>query len=145
MTANLLNEEVAQRFWSRVVKTQTCWLWDGPLDNGYGRFWFNRKTLLCHRVAYEMLIGPIPLGMALDHLCRNRSCVNPEHLEIVTLGENVLRGIGRSAVNARKTHCKNGHEFDAENTYFRKEGNRECIPCQRASQALWYARKKVTV
>ena len=104
------NEDV---FWGRVEKRALgeCWVWKGaPIKNGYGQY--RRKgTRSCyvHRLVYEALVGPIPEGKFLDHLCRNRLCVNPGHLEIVTNRENVLRGVGPTAVNAQKTHCKRGH------------------------------------
>lgn len=113
---------VPPRFWAKVRKTDTCWLWIGGKNHyGYGSFqtrrgdgWFAAQA---HRVAYEALVGPIPDGLTIDHLCRNRACVNPAHMEPVTRGENVLRGESAAATHARKTHCKYGHEFTPENTY----------------------------
>lgn len=104
-------------FWVKVGQRGECWEWTGSLGNsGYGRYWSNGRSRLSHRAAYEELIGPIPDGWQLDHLCRNTRCVNPLHLEPVTPRENTLRGIGPSAINARKTHCRRGHEFSDENT-----------------------------
>ncbi|MET8404472.1 HNH endonuclease [Streptomyces sp900116325] len=124
-----------ERFWSKVNKTPTCWLWTGPSRSGYGLFaWGSAKTLkghCAHRHAYELVRGAIPEGKVLDHLCRIPLCVNPDHLEPVTLGENVLRGIGTSAINKRKTHCVNGHEFTPENTRIGKTGHRACRACDR--------------
>ena len=91
-----------------------CWIWHGPLShNGYGLIGTGIGTQIrrVHRVAFELYRGQIPQGYQLDHLCRVRSCANPWHCEIVTNKENVLRGIGPTAMNARKTHCKNGHLF----------------------------------
>lgn len=85
--------------------------------NGYGEMGIGRKVFLAHRVAYELFVGPIPDGMTLDHKCRERACVNPDHLEPVTNRENILRGISPSAQNAHATHCTQGHPFDDENTY----------------------------
>jgi hypothetical protein len=119
-----------------------CWLWTGYLagGNGYGGITIENRQCLAHRVVYELLVGPIPEGMELDHLCRNRCCVNPDHLEVVTKKENVLRGIGLSAQNARKTHCKNGHIFDEVNTYL-WNGKRICRECGRKT-AREYQRAK---
>lgn len=127
----------ADRFWSRVDKNGPggCWLWTGRLHDGYGdiEVWRGgyRKRTPVHRLAYEALIGTIPDGLHLDHLCRVRSCVNPAHLEPVTIRENIRRGVGATAMNARKTHCKWGHEFTPDNTVFDSIGNRVCLFCRR--------------
>lgn len=110
-----------------------CWTWDLQHDhNGYAlvRLSNPRRTARVHRVLYEFLVGPIPDGMELDHLCRNRGCVNPAHLEPVTHRENMLRGDTVAATNARATHCKHGHEFTAANTYWRPDGDRDCRCCR---------------
>lgn len=105
-----------------------CWIWAGRLDpQGYGRHSWD----LAHRVAYERFMGPIPDGLTLDHLCRTPACVNPWHLEPVTLRENLLRGDTFQARNAAKTHCKRGHPFDEENTYITPAGWRSCRSCRR--------------
>ena len=110
-----------------------CWEWQGALAHGYGRIKNGETTLAVHRIIYEALIGIIPSGLVLDHLCRNRKCVNPTHLELVSIGENVLRGIGISAMNAKKTHCIKGHEFTEDNIYS-KRGKRECRQCKKESR-----------
>lgn len=118
----------AELFWTKVDKADGCWLWRGSIGkNGYGYFCRGPKRL-AHRYAYELLVGIIPYGLTLDHLCRNTGCVNPGHLEAVTIRENTLRGEGPSAVNAKKTHCPRGHEYNSENTYLYR-GHRHCKRC----------------
>ena len=138
-----LNESLHQRFWSKVNKTASCWIWLAKRDSsGYGWFGIGSKMFSAHRVAYTLTFGSIREGMTLDHVCRNPSCVNPDHCEQVTLEENVLRGQSVPAKNARKTHCKHGHEFTASNTYLTKEG-RHCLTCRAINIRKWWARKKV--
>jgi hypothetical protein len=111
-----------------------CWVWQRALTRtGYGHI-NARGDQLAHRVSYRAFTGPIPDGMQLDHLCRNRACINPAHLEPVDNRENVLRGTGPTALNARKTHCIRGHELSPENVYDR-EGGRHCKVCQRERNA----------
>lgn len=110
-----------------------CIEFTGSSSEGYGQVRRDGRPALTHRVAYEMVRGPIPHGLTLDHLCRNTVCCNPAHLEPVTRGENVLRGVSATARNARKTHCVNGHEFTDENTYHRPDNptSRACRQCMR--------------
>lgn len=109
-----------------------CWSWTGPVGhNGYGKCAINKKSKLAHRVFYQHFKGEIQSGNQIDHLCKNRLCVNPEHLEEVTAKENNLRSESPSAINAKKTHCINGHEFTVENTYVSKLGRRNCRACAR--------------
>lgn len=125
---------VLERFWEKVEKTPTCWIWKGgKMIDGYGYFWDGSTMVLAHRLSYEISNGLIPNGLTLDHLCRNRACVNPSHLEPVSLGENVLRGIGLTAQNARQTHCKRGHPLISENISSSrlKRRQRECLLCRR--------------
>lgn len=112
-----------------------CHEWIGGREpRGYGRFWLNGKTISAHVAAYILYCGQVPKGMTIDHLCKNKSCVRPDHLEAVSMRENVLRSDNLAALNARKTHCKNGHPFTKENTYIFK-GNcghfRQCKKCWR--------------
>lgn len=119
------------RFWAKVNKTDFCWLWSASkFKTGYGQFGAGKYA---HRIAYEMIVGPIPEGMVIDHLCRVRHCVNPDHLEPVSNKTNLLRGVGFSGVNSRKTHCSKGHPFDEQNTYYSAKGYRACRTCHRIS------------
>ena len=132
------------RFWSKVEKSADCWLWKaGKQGDGYGSFHPKTKeSVLAHVFAYSLLKGAIPRGLELDHLCRNKSCVNPEHLEPVTHRENVLRGTGTSAINAAKTHCVNGHKLSGRNLKIRSNGNRDCKACARQRARYSYHLKK---
>ncbi len=112
---NPINSENIWKFIKIPKNTNGCWIWSGSLNiHGYGRFSFNNKTLIAHRFVYEYLIGKIPKGLTLDHLCRIRNCVNPEHLEPVIMSENLKRGLINQ--NKEKTHCIHGHKFTKENT-----------------------------
>lgn len=118
-----------------------CWRWGGyHNEDGYARTKIRTrpdstardwKTVLLHRALYEEVVGAIAVGMEIDHLCRHRWCVNPSHLEPVTHTENVLRGDGWGGVNARKTHCKRGHEFVDGSFYRMRRGGRRCQACRR--------------
>ena len=134
-----------ERFAARVAfspEPEGCWFWLGYHDkNGYGRVGHRGKNLWTHRVAYELWVGPIPEGLHLDHLCRNTRCVNPGHLEPVTHAENLRRGYGVSARNARKTHCAHGHAYDEANTGTTKAGGRYCKACAREKAARYYRRR----
>mgnify|MGYP001612908111 CR=1 FL=1 len=116
----------AERFWRKVAKSDDCWLWTAAVNgNGYGSVHLN-----AHSVAWMLTHGtPTPPGKELDHLCRNRRCVRPDHLEAVTQHENLLRGNSPPAINARKKTCPNGHPY----TGLSKSGHRWCRPCNRAS------------
>lgn len=122
-----------------------CWIWQGYVDPcGYGRSSrLQRVERMAHRLSYRIFCVPIPEGMSIDHLCRTRSCVNPEHLEMVPIRENIMRGRTIAATNAAKTHCKRGHEFTPENTYRTAQGNRGCIACRRQRQAIYDRRKRM--
>lgn len=135
------------KFMSRIeVTPEGCWEWQGARSKGgyylrgespgYGMLAFRGEMRMAHAVAYELFVGPAPRrdsGLCIDHLCRNHACANPDHLEVVTHSENKLRGQSVCADNARKTHCKRGHEFTEENTY-RWQGKRHCRTCQRLRQ-----------
>lgn len=127
---------IQERFWSKVEQVGNvceCWPWSGSKRNGYGLF-RNGRVVSAHRFAYEDVIGKIPRGLTLDHLCMNRACCNPFHLEPVTKGVNTLRGNAASAINARKTLCFRGHEL------VQVKRQRYCRTCNR--QRYLYGRNK---
>lgn len=124
-----MNETQLARFWSKVLVTDGCWPWQGYVaPDGYGRLNFSAvgRPQLAHRLSYQHLVAEIPEGLQLDHLCRNRACVNPDHLEPVSNQENAKRGR-----LARTTHCSRGHEYDEENTHFYR-GWRICRACWKS-------------
>ena len=128
---------LAQRFWTKVDKTATCWLWTAATSNGYGNFRVkDGQNVSAHRIAYVAEHGDVPQGLELDHLCRNRRCVNPAHLEPVTRRENVLRGRLPEAMLHVAGRCRNGHEVNERNTLHRMRNGRlqvsGCRPCRNA-------------
>lgn len=134
-------------FWQQVDKTASCWLWRGrtnPSDGWrrfpYGRFSYQGKNWLAHRLAFFLQRGPIPAGMTLDHLCRNVRCVNPAHLEAVTIRENILRGGAFAALNAAKTHCLRGHALTLDNLAAKDLPRRRCLTCTRAAGRDYWKR-----
>lgn len=138
---------LTELFWSKVTEAPDgCWNWTAYRDpHGYGRFRNLGRAMLAHRVAYHASTLDYP--NTLDHLCRNRACVNPEHMEPVTRGENVLRGEGLPARRARQTHCKSGHPLSGENlaTYKRGESvQRVCRACRAEWKRNDYRKKKET-
>ncbi len=137
---NNITDKMIKRFSSKINKTDNCWIWIASKDSrGYGKFWIKDKYFYAHRFSYQIFKGQIHEDLVLDHLCHNKSCVNPNHLEEVTIGENVLRGNSISGINSRKTHCKNDHEFTLESTYFRlNNGNRMCKICEKVRVKQYY-------
>ncbi len=137
--------EVEARFWAKVAGRSDpvdCWEWLASRgESGYGRLRFNGKEVKAHRYAYELLVGPIPEGLDLDHLCRNRGCVNPRHLEPVTRSVNLRR-----SPLIHPGHCPQGHLYDDENSYFErtKKGyvTRKCRECRKILSRRWYERKR---
>lgn len=140
----------AERFWAKVQVGDDCWEWTASFgSHGYGSFWpgkdadgKNLPMVTAPRYAYELLVGAVPEGLQIDHLCRNRRCVRPAHLEVVTPGENVRRGLAGSLV----THCPQGHEYTPANTA--RQANRSggmsrvCRQCHRERQRAYQARTK---
>ncbi len=139
---------VAERFWEKVNANGVCWEWTSALNTwGYGQFGADGRTVLAHRWSYEHLVGPIPDGLLIDHLCRNVICVLPEHLEPVTPLLNLLRGC-RAAKQAAITHCPAGHPYSGENLYRQANtsgvgSRRVCRECSRAANRRWYQRNRV--
>lgn len=141
--------EFVDRILARVVNVRhgdwDCWMWQGGKTKaGYGMIWLGGKKEYVHRAIYQLLVGPIPDGLQLDHLCRNRACCNPKHLEPVTNRENCLRGMAPlvNGQNSRsKTHCPAGHPYDAANTLiFRNQ--RLCRACRSVRRAAYYQAKE---
>lgn len=121
---------VVDRFMSKVDRSGECWIWTASTtDDGYGQFFVSDRRWRSHRWSYIHYVGAIPEGLELDHLCRVRRCCNPAHLEPVTRRENQKRGNGPTSQNIDATHCKHGHEFTLDSTYWSSEGKRQCRPC----------------
>lgn len=136
---------IRERLERLINRVGGCWEFTGSKMRGYGRLTTgsredsSRRTRQAHIVSYETFIGPIPEGLQIDHLCRNKACINPEHLEAVTMRENILRSIPYrdpakyGVLNRNKTHCKDGHELD----YISPIGKRGCKTCRRATSLGW--------
>lgn len=149
-TVRPLKERIESRIFVRL--DTGCWEWLGRImPNGYGMLGIGqrskgeKKTVYSHRLSYEVFIGPIPDGMDLDHLCRNRCCCNPAHLEPVTRSENSRRGMGAvmlGLLNSTKTHCAHGHEYSPANTIYRKGGGRSCRICRKRDKQKYVERKR---
>ncbi len=128
-----LEEEKLKSFLiSRIKKIGNCWIWQNPTLNtyGYAQIHYKNKRILVHRLSYELFKGQLTTGLVIDHLCRNKLCINPEHLELVTIKENILRGFGPTAINKRKTQCKRGHKLENYNLIVRRNGSRVCRTCK---------------
>lgn len=132
------DQRLPEKFWEKVIPCDTgCWHWVGGASSGYGTLWHpggkGSRNAYAHRIAYEVLVGPI-IEETIDHVCRNRACVNPAHLEPASVRENTLRGMGPTAQNARKSHCKRGHLLSGDNlkeSASKRRGNRECRICYK--------------
>lgn len=142
MRTQYIRGSLFERIVAKVDFTGNCWIWTGSTTTyGYASVGNPGGTKRAHRLLYEICVGPIPDGLVLDHLCRIRHCVNPDHLEPVTLRQNTLRGTSLSAANAAKTQCRNGHPFSTANTAAVAKGRR-CRTCHRESERQRYASKK---
>lgn len=134
---------VVDRFMALLqpVTESGCWIWMGTTRHGYGLFWLHGKNRYAHIISHLLFSGPIPDGLHIDHLCRVRCCVNPFHLEPVTIKTNLIRGDGWAGRNARKINCPKGHPLSGENLVMRK-GSRVCRQCERDhALAYYYSRK----
>jgi hypothetical protein len=143
------DEKLRQRIDGKYIKRDDgCWSWTASKTRtGYGQIGpVQGSSRLAHRVSYELHVGPIPDGLVIDHLCRNRACVNPAHLEPVTARENIMRGTSPAVWQSAKTHCARGHAFDAENTYITRGrfANRRCRKCAQQTKRSSYERIAAT-
>lgn len=140
-------EDPLDRFWHYTDKTDDCWLWVGLRDTtkGYPVFYYQGKLVRAHRWSYEQFVGPVPDGLEIDHTCRVRHCVNPDHLEPVTHAENMRRASPYIAAKRRKTHCPRGHELVGRNLAIRQRTNgttyRACAECDRIRSREYQRRK----
>ena len=145
--------DIQERFWSKVNKQTDsgCWEWTGEKsEKEYGRFTFwiapkKYKRVYAHRFAWEQMYGLVPYGLQLDHLCRGRSCVNPDHLEVVTSRENNLRGMSPSAITYRTGVCKRGHALTDDNIHICSNGYRTCLTCLHAGEKRWREANRETL
>ena len=133
---------LSERFDAKVHRRLDFWCWDwtgAKTDQGYGQIWDNGKPVYAHRLAYEWAHGPIPDGLQIDHLCHNRGCVNPRHLDAVTSGENTRRGVVSRGLDVR---CRNGHIRTPENTHKRPNGHRRCRDCDQENDRRYRQRRR---
>lgn len=124
------------------LQPSSCWVWKGTTTVGYGKFWFQGCMQCTHRVILTILGITIAPHQQVDHLCRNRRCIRPSHLELVTTAENTYRGNGPAGINYRKTHCNYGHKFTTENTYTYL-GRRICRQCSITHKANYRLRLRL--
>lgn len=135
-----------ERWAEQVEWTPTCWIWRGAKRQVRPNIWYGNiglggstgRGLYAHRVAYELFHGPIPKGLEIDHVCRNKMCVNPDHLEAVTRSVNIRRAVPYRKPRKLEPYCKRGHPRTPETTYLRPNGQAECLPCKRRARRLEY-------
>src|ERR1700676_5168759 len=121
-----VSRTIEQRFWNKVNKTDTCWLWTGSKGQWvHGQFWNGKRLINAHRISYEWNVGKIPAGLTIDHICRNPPCVNPSHLQAITMRDNILLGS-----KAQNTHCPKNHPFEGHNVIWVKT-SRMCRICKQ--------------
>lgn len=140
-----LSRKILIRLLPKIRKTRGCWEWTGTVNgNGYGIMHLWNGQEMVHRVAYFLFVGDLDPRLVIDHRCNNRKCVRPSHLRQVTTAENVLRGVGSSAKNARKKRCKWGHLFTPQNIYVPKgkPKGRHCKECQRRRNREYEKKRK---
>lgn len=150
MTSRLHNARPAvsprawARFWAKVDKSDHCWVWTAAKNpEGYGRFGMGQRLVYPHRLVAAHIYGAIPDGMVVDHLCRNPSCVRPDHLQIVSMRENTARGELAAVTRAyqqSKTHCPRNHPYSGDNLYVNPSGQRQCRECMRQAKRAYRAR-----
>lgn len=143
-----VQSKIDRLFWSHVDKTESCWLWTAGKTRGYGYLGLKHYTLekpvriSAHRLSWQLFVGSIPDGMQIDHLCKNPSCVRPDHLEVVTPKENNHRSDSPSAVYAKRTHCRNGHPYEGDNVRVAKSGNKTYRQCVTCYQEYWRRKQR---
>jgi hypothetical protein len=132
-----MQDILGNRFWSKVNITDGCWLWTAARGgNGYGYFKISGIHHLAHRLSFMAAFGPIPKGFQIDHLCRVRTCVKPDHLEAVECKVNLLRSpYTQASINKAKTHCVRGHSLSGENLFIDR-GCRQCRQCKKTRRAI---------
>ena len=125
------------RFWSKVERTKSCWNWKAATyRDGYGIFGLDGGVVRAHRLAYELLVGEIPIDKELHHICKNKLCVNPYHLEAITHREHQRKFNGLISNQLLRIHCPHGHEYNEKNTYVSKKGSRYCRICRNKYSAI---------
>lgn len=146
MPAKLTRSELDARFWAKVTKTETCWLWAGAKAAGYGVIRRSRRSIKAHRYTWELTNGPIPDGLFACHTCDVRACVNPAHLFLGTNGDNQRDSVAKGRhIGQNKTHCIRGHELAGENLhpyYFKNFRQRKCLTCIRAASAATMRKRR---
>lgn len=141
-----MSDAVEEMLRRTITPRPDCRVWMGATDNGYGRVFVDGRARRAHRVMWELVNGPIPDDLTIDHLCRIRACINPDHMELVTVAENSRRAtrgkwIARSIRPRLVEECQNGHPYNDENTRIDARGRRSCRVCARLRQAEYVRRR----